>query len=80
MTTASEPQLGALIGEAAQLCVERDRPDLLAKLIDELWLIARFPTEQFPDGPPAAVVERLQEQRERNPYTRGRPSPPEEEQ
>jgi len=61
--SGDKPTVQEALESALQRIAEEKRDDLLAKLLDELWLILRFPQEQFPDGPPQELVESMRERR-----------------
>lgn len=51
------PDLATALGEAFERAHAAGRDDLIADAVDELWLIFRFPSERFPDGPPQAALD-----------------------
>lgn len=63
MTADNRPDVGDALMDAIKTAQERGRHDLIAKAVDELWLILRYPDQQFPEGPPEEVVENMRARR-----------------
>ena len=64
MPKPDPPNLAEAFTDAIELAAAPGRDDLIARAIDELWLIFRYPAERFPEGPPPETVEAMRAARE----------------